>query len=78
MVPTVYRVVRQKGHGFGVDLTMPDRSHRLVSGFESEHEADAWIVQTKRFVQMTWPREALPIRETERSRHNASHKAAST
>ena len=48
MVDTSYRVIPGAVGGFDVQMTKPNRQAKTATGFGSEHEALAWIVQTKR------------------------------
>jgi hypothetical protein len=51
-----YRVVsRGEGGGFDVEIEGPGGKHRTVPGFDSEHEATAWIVQAQRLLQAAAP-----------------------
>jgi hypothetical protein len=48
MVDTSYRVMPGGADGFDVQMTKPNGQAKTAAGFGSEHEALAWIVQTKR------------------------------
>ncbi len=48
MVDTVYRVIPVADGSFDVEMAKPSGLPKTVSGFGSEHEATAWIVQAKR------------------------------
>jgi hypothetical protein len=63
MANPLFRVVPQSNHSFNVDLTTEDGRRKTLTGFSSEHEATAWIVQTERVLQGTDPRFRLPPRD---------------
>lgn len=48
MVDTSYRVVPGAEGSFDVEMAKPNGQAKTATGFGSEHEADAWIVQAKR------------------------------
>jgi hypothetical protein len=55
MTDISYRVVPRGKNGFDVEMDMSDGRKRTVPGFNSEHEADAWIVQAKRMIRDAGP-----------------------
>jgi hypothetical protein len=55
MVDTSYRVVPRAKHRFDVEMAKPDGRRKLIEGFASEHEANAWIVQTQRMIRAASP-----------------------
>ena len=55
MAETSYRIVRRTARSFDVEMEKPDGHHTTVTGFGSEHEADAWIVQAKRMIRAAGP-----------------------
>jgi hypothetical protein len=48
MVDTTYRVVPGAAGEFDVQMARPNGQVKTATGFGSEHEATAWIVQAKR------------------------------
>ncbi len=48
MVDTLYRVVPAATGDFDVQMVKPNGQIKTATGFGSEHEANAWIVQAKR------------------------------
>jgi len=58
-----FEVVRQTNRSFSVNLTTPDGRRKTMTGFSSEHEAAAWIVQIERMLQEVDPRFRLPPRD---------------
>ena len=48
---------------FTAHLKMPSGAVRLVPGFSSEHEAQAWLIQTTRLFYAADPRLNAPSRE---------------
>jgi hypothetical protein len=55
MTDISYRVVPRGKSGFDVEMDKSDGRKRIVPGFRSEHEADAWIVQAKRMIRDAGP-----------------------
>lgn len=51
MVDTSYRVIPRAKHRFDVEMARPGGSRKTIEGFISEHEANAWIVQTQRMIR---------------------------
>jgi hypothetical protein len=51
MVDTSYRVIPRAKHRFDVEMARPGGSRKTIEGFVSEHEANAWIVQTQRMIR---------------------------
>ena len=45
-----YLLVRQRDGSFGVKVTIPDTHPTVVTGFETEAGAEAWIAKHKREV----------------------------
>ena len=66
MATPVFQVIPQRNHSFNVDLTTADGRRKTMTGFVSEHEAAAWIVQTTRILQEIDPRFRLPPRDKDR------------
>lgn len=56
MPKTVYRVIRQEDH-FAVEMLSPSGERYLIPDFRDQHEADAWIEQTKRLRSLRDPRD---------------------
>jgi hypothetical protein len=48
MVDTTYRVLPGVDGSFDVQMAKPSGQTKTATGFGSEHEANAWIVQAKR------------------------------
>jgi hypothetical protein len=55
MVDISYRVVPRAKHRFDVEMARPNGRPKIIEGFGSEHEANAWIVQTQRMIRATGP-----------------------
>ena len=55
MTDISYRIVPRGKNGFNVEMDMSDGRKKIVPGFRSEHEADAWIVQAKRMIRDAGP-----------------------
>jgi hypothetical protein len=55
MADNSYRVVPKGKNGFDVEMEKPGGRKTTVPGFRSEHEANAWIVQTKRMIRDAGP-----------------------
>jgi hypothetical protein len=55
MTDASYRVIPRGKSGFDVEIDRPDGRKQTVPGFQSEHEADAWIVQAKRMIREASP-----------------------
>lgn len=64
MPKTVYRVIRQEDH-FAVEMLSPSGERYLIPDFRDQHEADAWIVQTKRLRSLRDPRDRFRPRPKE-------------
>ncbi len=58
MVDTSYRVIPRAKHRFDVEMAKPSGSRTTIEGFASEHEANAWIVQTQRMIRAANPWQA--------------------
>jgi hypothetical protein len=55
MVEISYRVVARAKHRFDVEMARPNGRPKMIEGFGSEHEANAWIVQTQRMIRAAGP-----------------------
>jgi hypothetical protein len=55
MVEISYRVVARAKHRFDVEMARPNGRPKIIEGFGSEHEANAWIVQTQRMIRAAGP-----------------------
>ena len=55
MVDTVYRLIPQKDRRISVEMAKPDGRRRVVPDFQSEAEARAWIIQTRRMIRVAHP-----------------------
>jgi hypothetical protein len=51
MATVTFRVIPQKNCTYYVELVRPDGSRRTITGFRSEHEAQAWGVQAERMIK---------------------------
>jgi hypothetical protein len=60
-VPT-FKLVPQPDRSFSVSLTTAEGRLKTIDGFDSEHEAEAWIVQIKRTFYETNPLYRPPTR----------------
>ena len=60
-VPT-FNLVRQLDRSFSVSLKTAEGGLKTIDGFDSEHEAQAWVVQTKRMFYEIDPRSRPPSR----------------
>jgi hypothetical protein len=64
MVEISYRVIPGAAGGFDVQMGKPDGPSKTATGFGSEHEADAWIIQTKRMKRDAAPWTPLAPRKS--------------
>jgi hypothetical protein len=65
MEKTTYRIVTRRGSATcDVEIAGQDGKARIVPGFGSEHEANAWIIQAKRLVHAASPWEPVPSRKS--------------
>jgi hypothetical protein len=55
MAEISYRVIPRTKHRFDVEMAKPGGSRKTIEGFTSEHEADAWIIQTQRMLRAASP-----------------------
>ena len=62
MSTVAFCVVPQKNRTYHVELVRPDGSRRTITGFRSEHEAQAWGVQAERMIDAQRPRLAASSR----------------
>jgi hypothetical protein len=62
MATVTFHVVAKKDRTYHVELVRPDGSHRTITGFRSEHEAQAWGVQAERMINAEGPRLAAAVR----------------
>jgi hypothetical protein len=76
MVDISYRVMPDAVGGFDVQMTKPDGQAKTATGFGSEHEALAWIVQTKRIKREAAP--WTPLVPRKRGATTARHGAGDT
>ena len=60
---TIFHIITQEGHLFAVEMVRPNGACRLIPGFRDIHEADAWIVQTKRLLHSLDPRHRTVARD---------------
>jgi hypothetical protein len=51
MAAVTFRVIPKKNRTYQVELVRPDGSRRTITGFRSEHEAQAWGVQAERMIK---------------------------
>ena len=66
MVDTSYRVVARAKHRFDVEMANPNGRRKMIEGFGSEHEANAWIIQTQRMLRAAGPWTPLAPRKPTR------------
>jgi hypothetical protein len=64
MAEISYRVIPGAAGGFDVQMGKPDGPSKTATGFGSEHEADAWIIQTKRMKRDAAPWTPLAPRKS--------------
>jgi hypothetical protein len=64
-VPT-FKLLRQLDRSFSVSLKTAEGRLRTIDGFDSEHEAQAWVVQTQRMFYEIDPRTRPPSRPERR------------
>jgi len=72
MAHAIFRLLPQRDRSFSVSLKTARGRLKIIPGFDSEHEARAWIVQTQRmFHEFTVDPRLAPIRDIlARKRHN--------
>jgi hypothetical protein len=63
MAIATFHMAPQNDGSVSVEMTTAGGQIRTIPGFGSEHEAAAWIVQTRRLLQRTDPRFHTPPRE---------------
>ena len=64
MISMAYRVIRQKGHLFSVEMNNLKGKCSLIPGFRDKSEADVWIVQTKRMLHKLDPTDRVLARKS--------------
>jgi hypothetical protein len=65
MIDIYYRVIPRAKRRFDVEMAKSNGTRTVIEGFASEHEANAWIVQTQRMIRAASPWLPLaPRRET--------------
>jgi len=47
MPSTAYKIIWQRNSSFAVEVTGPDEARRIVTSFEREADAKAWIADEK-------------------------------
>ena len=47
MSATAYKIIWQRNSSFGVEVTGPDEARRIVTSFEREADAKAWIADER-------------------------------
>ena len=55
MADISYRVIPRAKHRFDVEMAKSNGTRKVIEGFASEHEANAWIVQTQRMIRAASP-----------------------
>jgi hypothetical protein len=60
MPNATFRSSPQRDGSVNVEMTTGSGQLRTIHGFRSEHEAEAWIVQTRRLLQQADPRFHTP------------------
>jgi len=63
MATVTFRVVPKKNRTYHVELVRPDDILRTITGFRSEHEAQAWGVQAERMISAEGPQLAAALRK---------------
>jgi hypothetical protein len=63
MATATFQISPQSDGSFNVAMTTASGQLRPITGFGSEHEAAAWIVQTQRLLQQSDPRASTPSRD---------------
>jgi hypothetical protein len=43
-----YRVIRRPDRNYGVEVSIPETSPTIVTGFASQEQAEAWVADHKR------------------------------
>jgi hypothetical protein len=61
MAAVTFRVIPKKNRTYHVELVRPDGSRRTITGFRSQHEAQAWGVQAERMISAEGPRLAAVL-----------------
>jgi hypothetical protein len=57
-----FKLVQQPDRSFSVSLKTAEGRLKTIDGFDSEHEAQAWVVQTQRMFYEIDPRARPPNR----------------
>jgi hypothetical protein len=57
-----FKLVQQPDRSFSVSLKTAEGRLKTIDGFDSEHEAQAWVVQTQRMFYEIDPRSRPPSR----------------
>jgi hypothetical protein len=63
MATATFQISPQSDGSFNVAMTTTSGQLRTITGFGSEQEAAAWIVQTRRLLQQSDPRVPTPSRD---------------
>ena len=63
MATATFQISPQSDGSFNVVMTTAGGQLRTITGFGSEHEAAAWIVQTQRLLQQSDARAPTPSRD---------------
>lgn len=67
MAHPTFQIVPQPNCTFNINMTAADGRLKTISGFSSEHEAAAWIVQTERAFYDADPRLRIVPRDKDHS-----------
>ena len=63
MATATFQISPQSDGSFNVAMTTAGGQLRTITGFGSEHEAAAWVVQTQRLLQQSDPRAPTQSRD---------------
>ena len=73
MATVTFRVVPKKNRTYHVELVRPDGSRRTITGFRSEHEAQAWGIQAERMISAERPRLDMKFAGRQTNRPSGEH-----
>ena len=73
MATVTFRVVPKKNRTYHVELVRPDGSRRTITGFRSEHEAQAWGIQAERMISAERPRLDMRFAGRQTNRPSGEH-----
>ena len=73
MATVAFRVIPQKNRTYAVELVRLDGSRRTITGFRSEHEAQAWGIQAERMISAERPRLDMKFAGRQTNRPSGEH-----